>query len=492
MLSAAERWNVSPGAQVRLYNSMGRTLVPFEPLREDSVRIYTCGLTVYSDPHLGNLRPYVFSDSLRRLLEWKGYAVQQVVNITDVGHAVGDGDEGEDKVETTARAQQLTPQQVAEHYTQLFFQDLEAVNVLPAHHSPRASAYVEQMIEFAKVLEEHGYTYLLPAGLYFDTTKSPGYGRLALKPDTGQLEGVRVSSEGKRSAADFAIWRSDPPDQRRIMRWDSPWGPGVPGWHLECSVMSISLLGPHFDIHTGGVDHSQIHHVNEIAQSEAYLQDGQDWVPIWMHNEFLLQGGAKISKSAGRMPTLRDLTGDGYPAIAFRYFLLTSHYRRQMDLTDQGLQAALASVRRMAQRVAALGPLPEIRTFEEASSRLSGAGLAVLDAIDDSMSEDLNTPRVLAELQVALRSDLGREDLSVIAAAALWLLGLDLGKLGEEPVGGAGDGVATEEIESLVQAREQARSNKQWAEADRLREELAALGVQVVDTAEGSRWSIAH
>ena len=481
------------GGQVRLFNSMGRTLVPFEPLREGSVRIYTCGLTVYSDPHLGNLRPYVFSDTLRRLLEWKGYAVQQVVNITDVGHAVGDGDEGEDKVETTARAQQLTPQQVAEHYTTLFFQDLEAVNVLPAHHSPRASAYVEQMIDFAKVIEEHGYTYPLPSGLYFDTAKSPGYGKLALMPNSGQLEGGRVSSEGKRSAADFAIWRSDPPDQRRIMRWDSPWGPGVPGWHLECSVMSISLLGPHFDIHTGGVDHRQIHHVNEIAQSEAYLQDGQDWVPIWMHNEFLLQGGAKISKSAGRMPTLRDLTGDGYPAMAFRYFLLTGHYRSQMDLTDQGLQAALSSARRLAQRVSALGPLPQIRTYEQACARLDGAALAVLNGIDDSMSDDLNTPRALADLQVALRSaDLTREELSVIVAAALWLLGLDLSKLAEEPVAETRDGIATEQIESLVQARERARSNKQWAEADHLREELAALGVQVVDTAEGSRWSIVH
>ncbi|HEX8095493.1 cysteine--tRNA ligase [Jatrophihabitans sp.] len=485
---------MSPGADVRLFNSMGRTLVPFEPMREGVARIYTCGLTVYSDPHLGNLRPYVFSDSLRRLLEWKGYAVEQVVNITDVGHAVGDGDEGEDKVETTARAQRLTPQEVAEHYTELFFQDLQAINVLPAHHSPRASAYVEQMIEFAKVIEEHGYTYLLPAGLYFDTTKSAGYGKLAMMPNSGQLEGARVSTEGKRSAADFAIWRSDPPDQRRIMRWDSPWGPGVPGWHLECSVMSISLLGPHFDIHTGGVDHRQIHHPNEIAQSEAYLEDGQDWVPLWMHNEFLLQGGAKISKSAGKMPTLRDLTDDGYPAMAFRYFLLTSHYRRQMDLTEKGLQAALSSARRLAQRVAALGPLPDITTFEQAGSRLSGPALAVLNSIDDSMSEDLNTPRVLADLQVALRStDLDRTELAVLAAAALWLLGLDLSQLAEEPgsESGAPEGVATEQVEALMHAREQARSNRQWAEADRLREELASLGVQVVDTAEGSRWSIA-
>jgi cysteinyl-tRNA synthetase len=486
---------VNPGTEIQLYNSMGRALVPLTPLREGSVRLYSCGLTVYSDPHLGNLRPYVFSDSLRRLLEWKGYAVEQVVNITDVGHAVGDGDEGEDKVEWTARAQRVTPQEVAEHYTALFFQDLEAVNVLPAHHSPRASAYVEQMIEFAKVIEKHGYTYLLPAGLYFDTAKSPGYGKLALMPNAGQLEGGRVSSEGKRSPADFAIWRSDPPDQRRIMRWDSPWGPGVPGWHLECSVMSISLLGPHFDIHTGGVDHRQIHHVNEIAQSEAYLQDGQDWVPIWMHNEFLLQGGAKISKSAGKMPTLRDLTSDGYPAMAFRYFLLTGHYRSQMDLTDQGLQSALSSARRLAHRVAALGPLPDIRTYEQARSGLGENALAVLNSIDAAMSEDLNTPRVLADLQVALRSaDLARDELAVLAAAALWLLGLDLSTLAEEPAsesGAAPEGIATEQVEALVRAREQARTSKQWGEADRLREELAALGVQVIDTAEGSRWSIA-
>lgn len=481
-----------PGAQVRFANSLGRRTVDFEPATPGQVRMYSCGPTVYSDPHLGNMRAYVFSDTLRRLLEWKGLEVTQVVNITDVGHAVGDGDEGEDKVEAAARAERRSVQEVTDHYAAMFMADMEALNINLAHSYPRASDYVPKMIDFAAKLDADGHTYQIDSGLYFDSSTSPGYGRLALIPDEGQQAGTRVSAEGKRSPADFAIWRADPPGQRRIMRWDSPWGPGVPGWHLECSVMSIDLLGPHFDIHTGGVDHRELHHVNEIAQSEAYLNDGQDWVPLWMHNEFLLSGGAKISKSAGRMPTVRDLAAAGLPPLAFRYFLLTAHYASQLDLTDEGLASAASALRRLRGRVESLGEIPAVATLTEACGLLSEAGVKRLEEIDSAASEDLNTPRVLAEVQSALRdTDLPDKDKAVLVAVADRLLGLRLADPPADPVAAAQASVDVAAVEELVKAREQARAARDWAEADRLRGELAALGVAVVDTAEGPKWSVA-
>jgi cysteinyl-tRNA synthetase len=485
---------MNAGAPVRFFNSLGRKMVDFPVPRQGHVGLYSCGPTVYSVPHLGNLRAYVFSDTLRRLLEWKGCAVTQVINITDVGHAVGDGDEGEDKVEVAARSERRSVREVTDRYTQMFFDDLAALNVRPASNYPRASSYVPQMIEFAQVLEAEGYTYVLPSGLYFDTSKSQGYGRLAMMPQTGQMEGGRVSEEGKRSAADFAIWRSDPPEQRRIMRWDSPWGPGVPGWHLECSVMSMALLGRHFDIHTGGVDHRELHHVNEIAQSEAYLGDGIDWVPLWMHNEFLLLGGAKISKSAGRMPTLRDLTEAGQPAMAFRYFLLMAHYRSQQDLTDGGLSGASSALRRLLGRVEPIRPLPVVRNYGDAHAQLGAEGRLALDRFDAAISDDLGTPRALAEFQGALRApDLSSHDKAVLAAAADQALGLDLAGLAAASPHAATvvPSVPAERIEELVAAREAARKGRDWAMADQVRAELADLGVQVTDTPDGPRWSLA-
>jgi cysteinyl-tRNA synthetase len=457
------------------------------------VGIYSCGMTVYADPHLGNMRPYVFSDTLRRMYEFKGIVVTQVVNITDVGHAVGDGDLGEDKVEVAARARRDSVWNVTRHYTDVFFDDLRSLNVLPNTHNPRASDYVPQMIEFAKVLEAKGFTYVLDSGLYFDTSRSLGYGRLALRShqdsesDVARLEVV----PGKRSNADFAIWRAERGPQKRLLHWDSPWGPGVPGWHLECSVMSMELLGHHFDIHTGGVDHREIHHVNEIAQSEAYLSEDRDWVPLWMHNEFLLLGSQKIAKSSGRMPILRDLVEAGYHPLAYRYFLLTAHYRSQLDLTDDGLRAATAGFRRLLGRTMPLRPLPQVTTLAAAAAAIHGeAARAQLDRIDRAISDDLNTARVLAELSGALKDDsIIEEDRRVLVAAVDFLLGLRLGELSPEEVTVATRLAVPEEyIDSLVARRAQARDASDWAEADGIRAELAKLGVRVVDTPSGSRW----
>ncbi|HLH81964.1 MAG TPA: cysteine--tRNA ligase [Trebonia sp.] len=494
---------MTTGQQLRLYNSLGRRMQEFIP-SADVVGIYSCGPTVYSFPHLGNMRPYVFADTLRRALRWKDIAVRHVVNITDVGHAVADSDTGEDKLEMAAARERRSVEDIAAFYTKAFFDDMAALRVMPADAYPRASEYVPQMIEFAARLEELGYTYLLPSGLYFDTSKSPGYGSLALLDVAGQREGARVEHvEGRRNKTDFALWRAEEPGVRRVMRWKSPWGWGAPGWHLECSVMSMSLLGPHFDIHTGGIDHRQLHHVNEIAQSEAYLGDGRPWVRYWLHNEFLLMNAEKIAKSAGGGPRLADLTEAGYHPMAYRLFLLGGHYRSQLDFTNQAMDAAQATVRRLAARVEALRPLPAAETFQAARALLPGPGpdadkaaVAYLDQVDEAISADLATPKILAALQESLRDpEISAEGLRVVVAAADALLGLGLAELDPRAVDRRRsvsdlDPAELKTIERLIAERTGARREKNWARADEIRAELEKLGVQVTDTPAGPAWEL--
>jgi len=490
---------MTTGQRLRLYNSLGRLMEDFTP-SADVVGIYTCGPTVYSFAHLGNMRPYVFADTLRRALRWKGIPVRHVVNITDVGHAVADSDTGEDKLEVAAAREQRSVQEIAAFYTQAFFEDAAALNVLPADVNPRATEYVPQMIEFAARLEELGHTYRLPSGLYFDTSKSPGYGTLALLDLAGQREGARVEHvEGRRHKSDFALWRTEEPGVRRVMRWNSPWGWGAPGWHLECSVMSMALLGPHFDIHTGGVDHRELHHVNEIAQSEAYLGDGRPWVRYWLHNEFLLLDNAKIAKSSGPVPRLADLTAAGYHPMAYRLFLLGGHYRSQLDFTMHAINAAQATLRRLVGRVEALRPLPTVETYAEARALLppdDKVAAAYLEQVDAAIAADLATPKILATLQESLRDpDITTEGLRAVVAGADALLGLGLAALDQREVDRRRsaadlDPAEVETIERLVADRTQARKERSWYRADEIRAELEALGVQVTDTPSGPTWEL--
>jgi cysteinyl-tRNA synthetase len=491
------------GQQLRLYNSLGRLTEDFTP-SSDVAGLYSCGPTVYSYQHLGNMRPYVFADTLRRALRWKGIPSRHVVNITDVGHAVADSNTGEDKLEVAAARERRSVDEIAAFYTQDWLDALDALNVQRADVYPRASTYVDQMIEFAKQLEAGGYTYELPSGLYFDTSKSPGYGTLALLDLAGQRETGRIEHvEGRKLGSDFALWRTEEPGTRRVMRWDSPWGWGAPGWHLECSVMSMALLGEHFDIHTGGVDHRELHHVNEIAQSEAFLNDGRPWVRYWLHNEWLLIDNAKISKSAGHTLRLSDLTEAGYHPMAYRLFLLGSHYRSQLDFTTAAMDAAQSTLRRLVARVAPLQPLPQVTTLAHAADLLTGLGngedkaaLALLNAIDEAISSDLATPRLLATVQEALHDrEISRDGLRLVLAAADALLGLRLSDLTPDDVDPhrspdelPEDQVA--EIERLVAERTQARAEKNWPRADEIRAELDALGVQVTDTPSGPTWSL--
>ncbi len=494
------------GHQLRFYNSLGRQIEDFVPSAAVT-GMYSCGPTVYAYPHLGNMRAYVFSDTVRRALRWKGITVRHVVNITDVGHAVADSDTGEDKLELAAAAERRSVAEIAAFYTGAFFDDLAALNILPAADYPRASAYVPQMIEFAATLEKRGYTYRLPSGLYFDTARDPRYGQLAQLHAEGQREAARVEQvAGRRRKTDFALWRTEDPGRRRVMRWDSPWGWGAPGWHLECSVMSIALLGPHFDIHTGGIDHRELHHVNEIAQSEAYLADGKPWVRFWLHNEFLQLGAAKMAKSAGGAPRLADLTAAGYHPMAFRLFLLGGHYRSQLDFTTTALDAAQATLRRLAARIRPLHPLPAAETLAAAATLQAAhaaqpgardpAAAALLDAIDAAIAADLSTPRILALLQDALRDPVLTPDgLRTVTAAADALLGLGLATLNPadlEQRRSAADLTADERdhIERLVADRTKARQQRDWARADQIRARLDDLGVQLTDTAEGPVWQL--
>ena len=488
------------GHQLRLYNSLGRLTEDFTP-SADVVGLYSCGPTVYAYQHLGNMRPYVFADTLRRALRWKGIAVRHVVNITDVGHAVADSDTGEDKLELAAERERRSVAEIAEFYTQDWLAALAALNVQPADVYPRASAYVDQMIEFAKVLEDKGYTYQVPSGLYFDTSKSPGYGQLALLDLAGQRETGRVEHvEGRKRGSDFALWRAEEPGVRRIMRWNSPWGWGAPGWHLECSVMSMALLGDHFDIHTGGVDHRELHHVNEIAQSEAFLEDDRPWVRYWLHNEWVLLDAQKIAKSAGHTLRLADLVEAGYHPMAYRLFLLGGHYRSQLDFTMTAMDAAQATLRHLIAKVAPLRPLPAVETLDQARALADAvddkAALAYVEAVDAAIANDLATPRLLAILQEALRDpDVTTEGLRVVVAAADALLGLRLGNLAPDEVDQrrTAEDLTPEElaaIERLLAERTQARKEKNWSRADEIRAELDALGVEGKDTAAGPTWQL--
>src|ERR1700761_6252068 len=342
------------GAPLTLFNSLSREIETFPPIEPKMVRLYSCGPTVYSTAHLGNLRAYVFTDTLRRVLNWKGYATTHVINITDVGHLTSDADAGDDKMELAAQKAGTTIWDVAARYTRLFKDDLKALGILDPSLWSVATDHVQDMIAFAQALEDRGATYEIDGGLYFDVSKVPDYGRLAGHaqggPEVGRIETV----EGKRHAADFAIWRRSTPGEHRQMEWLSPWGPGAPGWHLECSVMSIKYLGEQFDIHTGGIDHREIHHCNEIAQNQAFNGSAKTGANVWMHNNFLVDRTGKMSKSKGGVATLGALVGRGVPPLAYRLMCLGAHYRSELEFSLEAVAAALTRLKRLAIAIAAL------------------------------------------------------------------------------------------------------------------------------------------
>jgi cysteinyl-tRNA synthetase len=473
---------------LRLFNTLTREIVEFRPRNPPQVDVYSCGPTVYAYQHIGNMRAYVFADTLKRALRWKGYTVRHVVNITDVGHLTSDSDVGDDKLELAARREQRTIWEIADHYTGAFKRDLAKLRVLEPDEWTKATDHIGQMIDFASALAGAGWCYQLPSGLYFDTARLDRYGKLARLDLDGLREGARVDAvEGSRNPSDFAVWRTAAPDDKRQMAWDSPWGRGAPGWHLECSVMSIEHLGRHFDIHTGGVDHIPVHHTNEIAQSEAYLADGQDWVDWWMHGEFINLQGAKISKSTGGGLLVDDLVDRGYHPLVYRYLLLQAHYRSQIDFTWHAMDSARTGLCRLLER------LTSARSAE--ATDLGRDARAHLDAFDDAICDDLNTARALAVVAAASRDDaLTSGELTSLARVFEDVLAIGLTDLSaaDHDLKRADITTTDADVDALFAERQKARNNRDFSRSDELRDHLASLGVIIEDHADGTsswRWT---
>lgn len=483
-------------APLRLFNSLTRELETFEPIHPGEARVYTCGPTVYNYPHIGNMRAYVFADVLGRTLSWKGYELTHVINITDVGHLTDDADAGEDKLEKAAAERAQSIWDIARHFTEAYWADVSALNIRQPAQWSVATDYVPAMIEFAAgIAAKHCYE--LDSGLYFDVSTVADYGRLA-RAHTDEGESRIEAVEGKRNAADFAIWRKTPPGETRQMEWDSPWGRGAPGWHLECSVMSGQLLGFPFDIHTGGIDHREIHHPNEIAQNQAFCCTGTLYVPansgarIWMHNNFLVERSGKMSKSAGEFLRLQLLIDKGYHPLAYRLMCLQAHYRSELEFSWEGLGAALTRLKRMVMAVEALKARHEEAveqpaegwTYRHAHDEVNSVFLPLLAQFDEAVSDDLNTAvalTVLEELLSLKKMDPG--DVLTAASAMDAVLGLDLlglsrADLRVRPKDAA---IGEAEIEAALARRKTARAAKDFATSDAIRDELAGKGVEVMD-----------
>ena len=470
---------------LRLFNTLTREVGDFAPDISPDVGMYSCGPTVYADQHIGNIRTYVFADTLKRTLTWKGFRVRHVINITDVGHLTSDADVGDDKLELAARREHRSAWAIAERYTRDFKSDIARLRIVEPEIWCKATDHIPQMIRFAEELDASGWCYLLPSGLYFDTSKDPTYGELARLDLTGQQAGARVEVvEGKRHAADFAVWRTSAPGEVRQMEWDSPWGRGAPGWHLECSVMSIEYLGRHFDVHTGGVDHIPVHHTNEIAQSQAYLADRLPWVRWWLHGEFINLRGAKISKSAGGGILVSDLIDRGYHPLVYRYLLLQAHYRSQTEFGWPAMDAARTGLRRLIDRFASA------RTRR--AQRLGAFAAAHLAAFDRAVCDDLNTPRAIAVVTAASRDDrLTDADLTALADEFDAVLGIGLADLtpSDLDMRRRDAQITPAEVEALLEERSAARLAREFARSDAIRAELAAAGVTVEDQSGGtSTW----
>jgi cysteinyl-tRNA synthetase len=465
-------------------NSLTGKKDPFDPLEPGKVRMYHCGPTVYDYAHIGNFRSFLLSDLLRRYLDARGYDVHQVMNITDVGHMTLDDlrDGGEDKMAVAARRFGGDPFKVAAFYTEAFFADLEAMNFRLAHDYPKATETIPEMIGMVESLIGKGHAYEVDGTVYFDIISFPEYGRLSGHSIEDLKAGARIEvREEKKHPADFALWKHDP---NHIMQWDSPWGRGYPGWHLECSVMGMSILGETIDIHTGGEDNRFPHHECEIAQSEAAT--GKPFVRYWLHGGWLLVDGEKMAKSKGNFYTVHDLLEEGHDAMALRAALMAAHYRQQINFSLTGIEDAKKNIDRVKELLRKVGPDDAAPDRPEAADA-AGKARAEFDA---AMDDDLNVPRARAAM-LGLVTEINRigTPLSTADAAAVTdafryfddVLGWKLTEIDD-----AGDLDA--EVEEKIRQRLEARKNKDFAAADRIRDELAAQGIQLIDTPDGTEW----
>ena len=459
-----------------LYNTFSRTKEEFIPIEQGKVGMYCCGPTVYNFAHIGNLRAYFFEDILKRVLLYNGYKVIHVMNITDVGHLVSDDDEGEDKMEKGSAREGKTVWEIAEFYTDAFKKDIELLNILPPTVYCKATDFIKEQIDMVECLDKKGYTYTTNDGVYFDTSKFPDYGKMALLDVEGLEEGKRIAfSDEKKSKTDFALWKFSPKDQKRQMEWDSPFGKGFPGWHIECSAMSIKFLGKHFDIHCGGVDHIPIHHTNEIAQAEACT--GEKFVNYWLHGEFLIEEKGKMSKSAGEFLRLPTLISKGYSPLDYRFFLLMTHYRKKIKFSFDNLDAARNGFQNLKNKIKEVKA--NAGNFESAVK--NEYVIKYIVRFTDSINDDLNISEGLALTWEVLKDEkLSPDEKIFLVNDFNNILGLDLDKIQAES-----DSNIPSEITDLANKRKVAKANKDFKLADEIRQQIKDLGYELLDKKGG-------
>jgi cysteinyl-tRNA synthetase len=443
--------------ELKLYNTLTRKKEVFRPIKEGEVKMYECGPTVYSYPHIGNMLRYIFGDILTRTIIFNGYKLKRVMNVTDVGHLTGDSDEGRDKMEESASKEGRKAGDIANFYWNAFKKDFKRLNILEPDIWCKATEYIQEQIELLKILEEKGFSYKTSDGIYFDTSKFSNYGKLS-----GNIEnleaGKRIALKEKKNNSDFALWKFSFPKDKRQQEWDSPWGKGFPGWHLECSAMSMKHLGETIDIHTGGADNKFPHHENEIAQSEAAT--GKKFVNYWLHNGFLTFNGEKVSKSKGGLYTIKELEEKGFLSLSYRYLCLNTIYRKPLDFSIEALENAQTSYKRLKNIVSQIKD--DKKTNQE-----------YLEKFTSAMNNDLNTPKALAVLWELVRDEKAEGKLQTIKKMDE-VFGLKLLEIEELEI--------PEEIKKIVEERQKARQEKDWQKSDELRDKLKEQGWNIKDT----------
>lgn len=476
---------------MKLYNSMSRSIEDFIPYEGNTVRLYTCGPTVYHFAHIGNLRTYIHEDILEKSLNFVGFDVKRVMNITDVGHLESDADDGEDKMLAGAKRENKTVWEVAQFYTDAFFTDCDRLNIQRPEKIAKATDYIQQYIEFIQELERKGYTYFTNGNVYFDIAKFPQYTELSKM----NLEELVVANRDdvqedvhKKNPQDFVLWFTKSKFENQAMKWDSPWGVGYPGWHIECSVISLTELGNRLDIHCGGVDHIPIHHTNEIAQTEAYT--GEKWTNYWWHSEFLIDTRGKMSKSKGEFLTVSLLLEKGYDALAYRYYVLGSHYRKQLAFSFEKLDDATNAYKKLRARTTQLfNTVGGVKSIADAQGAIqTEAAKALLSGFEEALKDDLNTANAMTSLYEVLKSDISDEEKAALVTLFDQVISLDLTKAYAEPVAEVDADLAAK-VEDLIAKRAAAKAEKNWALADQFRDELTAMGITIKDSKEGTSWT---
>jgi cysteinyl-tRNA synthetase len=451
---------------IYLYNTLNRKKEEFKPIKKGELGLYTCGPTVYNYAHIGNLRTYLFEDFLKRMFLYNDYKIKHVMNITDVGHLVGDGDMGEDKLELGAKREQKTAWEIADYYFKAFVEDLRYLNIIEPSKWYKATGTIKEQINLVKALEKKGYTYKTSDGIYFDSSKVSDYNKLSKQSLEDLKDGARVvKNKEKRNITDFALWKFSPQDTKRQMEWKSPWGMGFPGWHIECSAMSLKGLGKQLDIHCGGVDHIDVHHTNEIAQSEAAT--GDKFFNYWLHGAFMnIAGGKKMAKSADNFLTLQKaLLDKNIDPLAFRLAALQVHYRKPMEYSPDIMENAQSALKALYQRV------------QDLESKVGKINKIYKDKFISFINNDLNTAQALALVQTMLR-DKSLDDANKLATILDFdkFLGLDIEKQLDNNIPTA--------VEVLAKKRQKAREEKDFAEADNLRREITKLGYDIKDSGD--------